>query len=284
MLKRVYLEITNICNLQCAFCLPHHRSPQSMTPEFFRSAVRQVKEFTPYIYLHVKGEPLLHPQFDEIMQICDEEKMEVQLVTNASRLSLYSRSLLQHPSLRKISFSLQSIEYQKTDPLALLENVLAFCREASQHERPYCEIRFWRNDQLSDPATKQCLSYLGTHFHPVSSGRQKNYRIMNHVYVDFDNTFSWPEGSDPEQGDTGTCHGALHQIAVLSDGRVVPCCLDQDAAVCFGSLKETDLRTILMSERYLTMTEGLRRGKLTESFCRRCTFRLRFSKPQTTSR
>lgn len=278
MLKRVYIEITNVCNLQCAFCSPHHREPCFMPPDFFRHCVMEAKPYTEYIYLHVKGEPLIHPQFEEIMSVCDEEGMKVQLVTNGSLLPQHADALLHHPSLRKISFSLQSIEYQKLTPQQLIRPILSFCRQASVREYPYCEIRFWRNDQMTDPRTAECLTFLRENFDFAESGRRRNFRIMDHVYVDFDNAFSWPDESDAELSASGTCHGAVHQIAVLCDGRVVPCCLDQDAAVCFGNLHDSSLSEILSSERYQNMVKGLRRRTLTESFCRRCTFHLRFSK------
>lgn len=278
MLKRVYLEITNICNLQCAFCAPHHREPLSMTPSFFHHCLLEVKPYTQYVYLHVKGEPMLHPQFEEIMRICDTEKMQVQLVTNGTFLHKYANQLLQHPSLRKISFSLQSIEFQNGDPIERIAEILAFTKRASQQERPYCEIRFWRSDQLADAAKKQCLHYINERYEMVPTGRGKNYRIMNHVYVDFDNVFEWPDDTSCEGQARGTCHGALHQLAILSDGTVVPCCLDHDAHIPFGDLHIASMEEILQNERYIKMTEGLRNHKLTESFCRKCTFRYRFNK------
>ena len=278
MLKRVYIEITNICNLKCAFCAPHHRPSKAMSLDFFRHCIHEVKPYTEYIYLHVKGEPMLHPQFDDIMSICDEEGMQVQLVTNGTILSKYSNSLLEHPSLRKISFSLQSIEYQPCDPYVRMDEILDFVSRAADQTLPFCEIRFWRSDQLADPTTKQCLQYLHDKYDFIPTGRGKNYRIMDHVYVDFDNVFEWPDDTDPETDDQGTCHGSLHQLAVLSDGTVVPCCLDHDAHIPFGNLHEESFAEILSSDRYLKMTEGLRRHKLTESFCRKCTFRKRFNK------
>lgn len=277
-MKRIYIEITNQCNLQCAFCLPHKRKPLSMTPDFFRSVVRQVKPYSSYIYLHVKGEPLLHPQFDEIMTIADEEGMHVQLVTNSTFLHKYADRLLEHPSLRKISFSLQSIEYQKGDPLTLLKEVLAFCEAAAEKDYPYCEIRFWRSDQLEEDKTALCLDYIKEHYAFAPSRNHKNFKILNHVYVDFDNAFTWPDTAHKENDDKGYCHGAIDQIAILSDGTVVPCCLDQNGEIAFGSLHENTLSEILSSCRYTAMCHGLHNRQLTESFCRKCTFRLRFNK------
>lgn len=278
MLKRIYIEITNQCNLQCAFCLPHKRKPLSMTTDFFRTVVRQTNQYTHYIYLHVKGEPLLHPQFEEIMTIADEEGCHVQLVTNSTYLSFYKNSLLHHPSLRKISFSLQSIEFQKSEPLTLLKEILSFCEAASKNSYPYCEIRFWRSDQLEEDKTSLCLEYIKEHYTLTPSRNKKNFKLMNHVYVDFDNVFTWPDTAEKEKDDRGYCHGAIDQIAILSDGTVVPCCLDQNGEIAFGNLHEQPLAEILSSPHYRRMCYGIRQRQLTESLCRKCTFRLRFNK------
>ena len=58
--KRIYIEITNICNLQCPFCPPHNRENKYMTFEEFKTILDKIKPYTKHIYLHVKGEPLLH--------------------------------------------------------------------------------------------------------------------------------------------------------------------------------------------------------------------------------
>ncbi|MBQ7126749.1 radical SAM protein, partial [bacterium] len=62
-----YLEISNICNLSCSFCSDHHRPFRTMTLQEINQALDQIKEVTDYVYLHLKGEPLLHPDFNEIL-------------------------------------------------------------------------------------------------------------------------------------------------------------------------------------------------------------------------
>ena len=111
MIKRVYIEITNVCNLSCSFCKKNSRPSRFLSIEEFLYIIQQVKPVTDYIYLHVQGEPLLHPQLEDIFLLCDRVGMHVQLVTNGTFLSRYPY-LYNHPSLRKISFSLQSVEYQ----------------------------------------------------------------------------------------------------------------------------------------------------------------------------
>ena len=70
--------------------------------------LNQIKEFSNYIYLHVLGEPLLHPNFDQILKLLDEKDFNLQLVTNGILLNKYP-NLLSHKCLRKLSISLHSI-------------------------------------------------------------------------------------------------------------------------------------------------------------------------------
>ena len=70
--KRVYIEITNVCNLACSFCPKTTREPVFMSLETFRNALGQIKPYTDYIYFHVKGEPLLHPGLDEFLDVSHE--------------------------------------------------------------------------------------------------------------------------------------------------------------------------------------------------------------------
>lgn len=274
-IRRVYIEITSRCNLQCSFCTAADRLQEEMDVSFFRHIITQVREITPYVYLHVQGEPLLHAHFDEIMTVCDENEMQVQLVTNGTLLNRFD--LLSHSSLRKISFSMQSIEYHKRDALGFLQEILRFAEQASVRGRPVCEIRFWRDDQLQSPRTEACIEWLKNNYPMVSGGRRDNYELMKNVYADFHNSFVWPSMDQPEKSCTGTCLGALTQIAVLSDGTVVPCCLDAGGVIRLGSLHEMTLQEILAGERYRKICEGFRNHRLEEPLCRRCTFRERFS-------
>ena len=61
MRNRIYIEITNRCNLSCDFCHGTRRSPRTMTPAEFETLALKLRGETDYLYLHVLGEPLLHP-------------------------------------------------------------------------------------------------------------------------------------------------------------------------------------------------------------------------------
>lgn len=276
MIKRIYIEISNVCNLSCAFCMKTDRKPRIMSPEEFEHILSETDQITDYIYLHVQGEPLLHPQFDKMMEIAAKHSCKVQLVTNGLLLPQHP-DLISMKALRKVSFSLQSVEYHKKDPAEFMAPIFRFIEEASANGKPYCELRFWRDDQMKLERTEECLNMIHERYQPEESGRVRNEMILPGVYVDYSNPFEWPEENNTGS-DTGTCHGAISQIAILSDGTVVPCCLDAGGRIPLGNLFETDLQTILSSERYRNMCEGFRSHRITEELCRSCTYRLRFDR------
>ncbi|MBQ1532182.1 MAG: SPASM domain-containing protein [Solobacterium sp.] len=272
MLKRVYIEITSACNLSCSFCTVSSRERKYMKSSFFEAVIRQVREITPYICLHVQGEPLLHPDIDEILTLCDQYGMQVQLVTNGLLIS----RLKPHASIRKVSFSMQSVEFMKNSAKEYMEPVLQYCEQASKAERPYCELRFWRTDQMSLSKTRECLDTLHDRFPFEETSKPGSYRLMRHVYADFSKPFDWPDLKADLISERGTCRGALDQIAILCDGTVVPCCLDAEGVIRLGDLNTMILKDILNGERYRSICEGFRRHELREELCRKCSFRTRF--------
>ena len=127
-IKRVYIEITNRCNLRCNFCSFHHRELKEMSLGQFEAIIKQIQPYTSYIYLHVQGEPLLHSQFDDILNLCDQYELKVQLVTNGTFLKNYP-SLSSHPSLRKLSLSLHSLDFQTCDIHEYMNEVISYCQK-----------------------------------------------------------------------------------------------------------------------------------------------------------
>ena len=276
-IKRIYIEITNICNLTCSFCSTHHRENKMLSLDEFSSIIQDVKQYTKYIYLHVQGEPLTHPDFNKILYICDENEMQVQLVTNGTFLYKYL-DIYSHPSLRKVSISLQSIEYQSVNLEDYMHTLITFIDYSATFKHPIVEVRFWRNDHYDLPKTKKCMDILNEKYTLSLTERNNHYRIKENIYVDFDNMFSWTDLENMPLEKNGTCLGAKTQIAILSNGDVVPCCLDTDAHVLLGNIFKNDLNTILHDEPYKKLVKEFNDHKIENPFCLRCTYRLRFSK------
>ena len=275
MIKRTYIEILNACNLSCAFCQKNTRPIRQMTEAEFRHVLHEVLPLTPYIYLHVQGEPLLHPQLDAILSACDEAGANVLLVTNGTFLSRWPH-LYEHSCLHRISISLQSIEYQP-DFEQYADSLLCFLQALPKDHPFVCDLRFWRSDQMDLPKTSRLLSLLKSRYLFEPSGRRDQYKLAEKLYVSCANSFEWPSSASTAPV-RGTCLGGREQIAVLSDGTVVPCCLDADGHIPLGSIFETPLSDILQSSRYRALVQGFENRYVVEPFCAGCSFRHRFDR------
>ncbi|MEG2311487.1 MAG: radical SAM protein, partial [Bacilli bacterium] len=107
--KKIYIEITNKCNLNCSFCSKDNVLLREMTLEEFEHILKQIDDQTDYVYLHVKGEPLLHSHFKEILELCSKYHKKVNLTTNGTLLSKRVDDIITTNIVRQINISLQSI-------------------------------------------------------------------------------------------------------------------------------------------------------------------------------
>ena len=71
-LKKAYLEITDVCNLACDFCPGTRREKGFLSPAGFRALAERLRPYTDYLYLHLMGEPLLHPRLGELLACAEE--------------------------------------------------------------------------------------------------------------------------------------------------------------------------------------------------------------------
>ena len=81
MLKKAYLEITNVCNLSCSVCPGTKRPTGFLSPEQFRTLAEKIRPHTEYLYLHLMGEPLLHPHLEQLLDIAHELEFQVMITT-----------------------------------------------------------------------------------------------------------------------------------------------------------------------------------------------------------
>lgn len=282
--QRVYVEITNICNLRCHFCAPPIRPAATMEPDFFAAVLQEVRPFTDEICLHVLGEPLTHPQFPLLLEICAKANLRINLTTNATLLSRHRKSILESPALRQVNFSLHALVREKNPDTDTLANVLNFCR-ASLSQRPdlYVNLRLWNLSSLTAAQEhagwilKQIAAQLSVGTVQVPTGR-KSRCLLGRIYLHQDTRFSWPGTTALKKREHGYCHALSTHCAILTDGTVSPCCLDAGGQLALGNIRDTALHKILSGPRATAMYKGFGQGKLVEQLCQTCDFCRRFKK------
>ena len=267
-MKRVYLEITNACNLNCPFCT-YNKGNRFLTLKQINDCLLQIREYCDFIYLHLLGEPLLHPDFDRILDLLDEYDFKLQLVTNGTLLNKHP-NILKHKCLRKLSISLHSINKLQID-----HSYFETIDKLIENNEKVIELRFYDQDNLSDDL-KDYLEDLKIRYGYSNTKKNNSYKLKDNLYVYFEKIFRWPDINDPFITSQGTCHGAIDMIAINSNLDVTICCLDPEAHNRIGNLKEDKLKDILESQEYLGYIESFRNHQLKSELCQKCSYRLRF--------
>ena len=275
--KKIYIEITNKCNLNCTFCSPLKRELKEMSVEEFSLIISKIKSFTDYIYLHVKGEPLLHSHLDEILSICDKEKIKVNITTNGTLLKEKFNILNNHNCIRQINISLHSENNYKN----YFENVFDISKQLCG--KIFISFRLWTLDNLKLDKKSTIIVDKIINSYNLSTDvvekikKDKSVKIFNNTFVNKDNLFDWPD-INKDLNINGMCYGLNTHIAILVNGDVVPCCLDANGDIVLGNIFKEDLDNILYSELVKNIIEGFKNNKSICKLCKNCNFRYRFIK------
>ena len=273
--RKVYLEISNICNLRCSFCPGTKRQPRVMGEAEFSLLLSRLQPWTEYLYFHLMGEPLCHPRLEVFLRLAAEAGFQVILTTNGTLLQKQQDMLLRAPALNKVNISLHAFEANDLQmPFAdYLAQCLAFGKAAEGQK--LVSYRLWNSggqEELND----QILAAVKAQFPGPWVQERRGIRIGQRVYLEHGDKFDWPDLSAPEGGERVFCYGLRDQLGVLCDGTVVPCCLDHEGDLALGNLLETPLEQILATPRAQAIYRGFSDGKAAEALCRKCGYARRF--------
>lgn len=284
--KKVYVEITNICNLKCDFCPRTKRNQEFMNIETFSNILEQIKPHTKHIYFHVKGEPLLHPEIDKLLEISYEKGFKVNLTTNGTLIDKVGKMLLTKPAIRQINFSLHSISGNKefNNKKAYVNNILSFTKEAMEKTEILLTLRLWNLDNTTHPEARKnnkIFEIIENMFNlpykiEEEVGLDRGIKIADRVYLNQAHQFKWPDLNENEHNGRGFCYGLRNQAAILVDGTVVPCCLDGEGVINLGNINKATFSEIIESQRSNNIINGFTNKKVIEELCIKCEFRKRF--------
>lgn len=273
--RKIYLEISNLCNLRCNFCPGTHRPGQVMNAPQFALLLPRLRPWTDFLYFHLMGEPLLHPELEELLRLAGEAGFRVILTTNGTLLPRQQETLLASPALHKVNISLHAFE---ANDLAIpfpqyLEGCFAFGRIARGQKLTV--YRLW-NLGGQEERNQEILTAMHHSFPGEWVQERRGIRIGERIYLEYGDRFDWPALSARDGGERVFCYGLRDQIGVLCDGTVVPCCLDHEGDIPLGNLFVQSMEQILATPRAKAIYEGFSRGKAAEELCRKCGYARRF--------
>ncbi len=283
--KKIYIEITNICNLSCDFCPKTKRSLSYMSVELFETILNKVRGSTDYLYFHVMGEPLLHPQIGFFLEKCHEYDYMVNLTTNGTLIDRVSDRLIGKKALRQINFSLHSFDSNASNYSmnTYINKIFDFIDLVRKEGNIKISLRLWNlSKDKKDEKNSYILNRIKKQFELDDTfedlvSKYNALKIAEDIYLNQAARFDWPNIELNEINTRGFCYGLRDQLAILVDGTVVPCCLDGEGIVRLGNINEDSVSEILQSSRAKELYEGFSNRQVVEELCKKCDYRMRFN-------
>ena len=280
MYSRAYVEIINTCNMHCSFCHGTKRENRAMSLGEFARIVGNLRGVTEYLYLHVLGEPLTHPMLPTFIEYATKSGFKVAITTNGTLLSKLGEALI-NSGVYKVNISLHSFERYGSQEAQnnYISSCIAFADEASRRG-VLCVLRLWnkvnQENSIEEKLNDYTLALLREHFGNNWSFGARGARIRNKLHLEYGERFEWPDSNNESLGERVFCHGLSDHFGILCDGTVIPCCLDADGAIPLGNIFESDIRTILSSDRANAIKDGFQKKTAVEDLCLRCPYARRF--------
>lgn len=279
------IEISSLCNLRCPECSNGSgamtRNKGFMNIELYRKIINELRPFIYNINLYFQGEPMLHPEFFDFLELSNGIKTTVS--TNGHFLSEENAEKLARSRLNKIIVSLDGMDretYSLYRQGGEFEKVISGIQRVSEAVRDTksslkLEIQFLLNkhneSQISSVRrfSKEVNAVL----------RLKSMQVINNERIDYwmpENErfkrYRKKNGNYSLKNRLGNhCLRLWLNPVVTSDGKVVPCCFDKNAEHIMGDLNEASFRQIWNGEKYKIFRNSLLTDRKSIEICRNCT-------------
>lgn len=262
--KKIYLEITNICNLNCSFCIGNKRKTMFMDKSMYLAILEKIKPYTKYLYFHVLGEPLMHPNINNFIDLATTNNFYVNITTNGYLI----KKIENNRNIRQLNISLHSFD----DKYGIsLEQYLQDIFEVTDNLRQngtYISFRLWVKSKYH----KQIIDCINNYYNENVSDNVENYTLKENVFINNFHEFIWPDLDNNYYCKKGTCYALRDHIGILVDGTIVPCCLDTLGVINLGNILKNEFKDVIASKRYQNMLEGFKNHEKTEELCKHCSF------------
>ena len=258
--KKIYIEITNGCNLNCEFCIKNTRKTEYINIDNFKLILEKLKNYTDYLYFHVLGEPLLHPKINELIDIASKD-FNINITTNG-----YLINNINTNNIRQLNISLHSFNNNyKMSLNQYLDNIF---NKIDTLKNTYISLRLWVRNKYN----KEIINYINNRFNLQIDENIDNYKINNHIFINNFHEFIWPDLNNNYYDEIGTCYALKDHMAILVNGTVIPCCLDSKGIINLGNIYKNSLDDILNSNRVKNMIINFKNNKKCEELCKHCKF------------
>ena len=274
MFKKIYIEITNTCNLKCKFCPETNRLKEFMNLENFEEIVKKIHNYTKLVCLHVKGEPLLHKNLEAILNVLEKYNLKANITTNGTLIKDKLDIIKNSKSVRQINFSIHSIMQNENLTQEYLRDIFESVEELKNTIISY---RIWNLQNIKDNDINKNIIEATEEYYEISNLKQQLIenefiQLRKNIFINQDIEFTWPDINKEEIIENGRCLALKDQVAILVDGTVVPCCLDNNGDIPLGNIFQETMEEILGNPKSILIKKNFENSIITCTLCKTCGF------------
>ncbi|AXP09325.1 radical SAM/SPASM domain-containing protein [Campylobacter hepaticus] len=275
--KKIYIELSDICGLKCDFCPSKKASRGIMSVDNFSKLAKQIYDKSEIFTFHLLGDPLLLDNLENYLQIAKNYEMKLEITTSGFYFSSKnSKLLLEYDNIRQINISLMAFLSQKKLTLKeYLKPILAFCKEHLENKKlSFINLRLWNLDAYfkAPKENDEIYKFLAQEFGVEIFTHLAKNRLQRHILLHQDKLFKWPNLKEKAFYKKGKCHALKEQIGILSNGNLVPCCLDTQGDIYLGNVFKDDFIKLLKSPHVEAMKKAFKKNERIEKLCQTCEF------------
>jgi len=285
----ISVEPTTSCNLRCPECpsgLREFTRPQgSMSEVDFQNVIDQLKGQLMYLMLYFQGEPILNPDFFQMIEFARKKRIYTATSTNAHFLNDDNAKKLIESGLNRLIISMDGTDqgtyekYRKEGELDKVKegilNILKWKKEL-RSSRPYLIIQFlvFKHNEHQIPEIKKFAKGLGIRLE-LKTAQVYNFRNDTELIPNNLRYSRYSRGSDGKwdlrKRGRNHCFRMWSGAVVTWDGRVVPCCFDKDASHQLGRLDNHFFKEVWKSKDYEEFRRQILEDRSRIDICKNCT-------------
>lgn len=276
------VEITNRCNIRCPACPWHtcmRRKIHDMTWEEYCVILEKISPYAKAVCFYVMGEPFLNPDWYRIVKLTHEQGIKTIISSNGMLLEENMEKIfasgLDHLQVAVDGNDSQTHEQYRVGSnylkiMAALEK-LSKMKDSRQCKNPEVVIQtlVTRQNENQIDEIKSIMNQLGFGFKTkkmhygrteiVSNKNRPLFMPSNERFVRMEGKSYYSKGIP--------CVEMQHMV-ILSNGDVVPCCIDFDASNKIGNIFSDSVMDIWTGQRRNSFIENY--NYRCNSFCEKC--------------
>ncbi len=283
------VEPVNYCMLSCPECPAGNgsltRKAGQMSLHTYSKLIEQASPYLSYLTLYFQGEPLLHPNFIEFVQIAHKHKIYTSTSSNAQLLNDEMAKNIVKSGLNKIIISIDGTTqeaYEKYRVGGSLEKVkegikgIIKWKKIMQSTSPFVELQFlvFKHNEHQLLEIKQLDKELGVNKLSLKTAQIIDFERGSDLIPSQKKYARYEKKGDGnfkrKKKIRNCCWRAFSGAVITIEGDVLPCSFDKNGEYSFGNIYEEPLEKIWHNEKARRFRQQILTNRKVFAMCRNC--------------